>query len=267
MYACNKGLRLSGELIVRSYVAESITTDAGHFGRVGLCQLRTKTQSCISCYWLCYVSAHDQFARYQQHSNEPLRHHLHLCRCCPDCYIYLFSGTKGYSWASAIQHLLTLTKACVQTLTHFLLLNCVLAQCQHLWYNSIKTVIFQCGISSNHIQLGHTTNPYNLLKQYMHQTWGDKHIPTACAGNVIIEHSLKQHPNMLSVRAKRRSDVTMTTPAVNAWHCTIHTWLRAAPTEYHCNALKESIIDHTVIFLTTDARVRKYTLMMSVKCS
>ena len=28
-----------GELIVSRYVAESITTDAGCFGRVGLCQL------------------------------------------------------------------------------------------------------------------------------------------------------------------------------------------------------------------------------------
>ena len=68
-------LSISGELIVSRYVAESITTDAGHFGHVGLCQLRTKlfcTQltkayvaetSCISCYWFCYVSAHDQFAR------------------------------------------------------------------------------------------------------------------------------------------------------------------------------------------------------------
>ena len=32
--------------------------------------------SCISCYWFCYVSAHDQFARYRQRTNEPLRHHL-----------------------------------------------------------------------------------------------------------------------------------------------------------------------------------------------
>ena len=32
----------SGELIVSRYVAESITTDAGCFSHVGLCQLRTK---------------------------------------------------------------------------------------------------------------------------------------------------------------------------------------------------------------------------------
>ena len=37
---------LSGELIVSRYVAESITTDAGCFGHVGLCQLRTK-QFCM----------------------------------------------------------------------------------------------------------------------------------------------------------------------------------------------------------------------------
>ena len=30
--------------------------------------------SCISCYWFCYLSAYDQFARYWQRSNEPLRH-------------------------------------------------------------------------------------------------------------------------------------------------------------------------------------------------
>ena len=53
---------MSGKLIVSRYIAESITTDAGRFGHVGLCQLRTKlfcTQltkayvaetSCISCY-------------------------------------------------------------------------------------------------------------------------------------------------------------------------------------------------------------------------
>ena len=33
---------VSGELIVSRYVAGSITTDAGRFGHVGLCQLRTK---------------------------------------------------------------------------------------------------------------------------------------------------------------------------------------------------------------------------------
>ena len=33
---------VSDKLIVSRYVAESITTDAGHFGHVGLCQLCTK---------------------------------------------------------------------------------------------------------------------------------------------------------------------------------------------------------------------------------
>ena len=52
----------------------------------GLCQLciykmqLTKAYvaeaSCISCYIFCYLSAPDQFDRYQQHSSEPLRHHL-----------------------------------------------------------------------------------------------------------------------------------------------------------------------------------------------
>ena len=45
-------LLISGELIVSRHVAESITTDAGCFGHVGLCQLCTKlrtkrTQFCM----------------------------------------------------------------------------------------------------------------------------------------------------------------------------------------------------------------------------
>ena len=36
--------------------------------------LRGRT-SCISCYWFCYVSAHNRFTRYRQCSNEPLQHH------------------------------------------------------------------------------------------------------------------------------------------------------------------------------------------------
>ena len=35
-------LSISGEMIVSRCVAESITTDAGRFGHIGLCQLRTK---------------------------------------------------------------------------------------------------------------------------------------------------------------------------------------------------------------------------------
>ena len=53
---------ISGELIASRYVAESITTDAGRFGHVGLCQLRTKLKilQCETSYiantdqW-CYV--------------------------------------------------------------------------------------------------------------------------------------------------------------------------------------------------------------------
>ena len=65
----------SGKLIMSRDVIESITTDAGCFDHVGLCQLCTNvcTQltkayvaetSCISCYRFSYVSAHDQFAKY-----------------------------------------------------------------------------------------------------------------------------------------------------------------------------------------------------------
>ena len=35
-------LSISGELIVIRYIAESITTDAGRFGHIDFCQLRTK---------------------------------------------------------------------------------------------------------------------------------------------------------------------------------------------------------------------------------
>ena len=62
-----KQVELTGKLIVSRYVAESITNDAGYFGHVGLCQLRTKLKrtkefctqltkayvakiSCIGCY-------------------------------------------------------------------------------------------------------------------------------------------------------------------------------------------------------------------------
>ena len=77
----------SGELIVSRYVAESITMCAVRFGHIGLCQLLTKrfcTQltmvymaktSCNYCYYLCYISAHNQLAQYWQSSNEPLRHY------------------------------------------------------------------------------------------------------------------------------------------------------------------------------------------------
>ena len=38
-----------GELIVRKYVAESITMIAGCFGHKGLCQLRTNSLQTIQC--------------------------------------------------------------------------------------------------------------------------------------------------------------------------------------------------------------------------
>ena len=50
---------LSGELIVSRYVAESITTDAGRFGHVGLCQLRTKLK--ILQYETSYIANTDQW--------------------------------------------------------------------------------------------------------------------------------------------------------------------------------------------------------------
>ena len=144
MYACNKGLHLRIRRTDREQLCSRINSNWRRtFRPCRPLSTAYKTQSCINCYcyatYLLTISSPDIN---NVRSSEPLRHHLHLCRCYPDCYIYLFTGTKGYSWASAIQHLLTLTKACVQTLTHFLLLNCALAQCQHLWYNSIKTVIF-----------------------------------------------------------------------------------------------------------------------------
>ena len=39
-----------GELTVSRYVAKSITTDAGHFGHVGLCELRTGDNVAMSLY-------------------------------------------------------------------------------------------------------------------------------------------------------------------------------------------------------------------------
>ena len=62
-------LSLSGELIVSRYVAETITTDAGRFGHVGLCQLHTKLKilQCETIAVELVSSAHDQFARYDHY--------------------------------------------------------------------------------------------------------------------------------------------------------------------------------------------------------
>ena len=60
-----KGLRIlqiPGELIVSRYVAESITTDTGCFGHVGLCQLCTKlslTVAIDSATYLLTISSPD----------------------------------------------------------------------------------------------------------------------------------------------------------------------------------------------------------------
>ena len=70
-------MSISGELIVSRYVAESITTDAGCFSHIGLCQLRTKLVYKVDkglrgrnilhqllLILLHTVSANDQFALY-----------------------------------------------------------------------------------------------------------------------------------------------------------------------------------------------------------
>ena len=52
-----------GQLIMSRYIAESITLIPGHFGHVGLCQLRTKLQKlqCETCHiantgqWCCVM--------------------------------------------------------------------------------------------------------------------------------------------------------------------------------------------------------------------
>ena len=52
---------ISGELIVSRCVVESITTDAGRFSHVGLCQLRTKLKilQCETSYM--YIANTDQW--------------------------------------------------------------------------------------------------------------------------------------------------------------------------------------------------------------
>ena len=65
---------------------------------VGICHVHTvlyvfdkptlsKCPTSISCYWFCYVFAHDQFTRYQQRSNEPLWHHES---------VYWIVNSRGY---------------------------------------------------------------------------------------------------------------------------------------------------------------------------
>ena len=72
--------------------------------------------SCISCYWFCYVSAHDQFARYWQCSNEPLRHQdlmscvaVHSSGCVSDHITFhsnMFTSRPGMDLACVLISLL-----------------------------------------------------------------------------------------------------------------------------------------------------------------
>ena len=50
-----------------------------------------------SCYWFCYVTAHDQFARYRQRSNEPLRH----LRYSQWGVLFLMQKEKLNDWVSS----------------------------------------------------------------------------------------------------------------------------------------------------------------------
>ena len=73
--ACNGDdihVRISGELIVSKYVAESITVFVRSW------PLWPKRPAIIAVDSATYVFAHDQFARYQQSSNEPLRYHVRI---------------------------------------------------------------------------------------------------------------------------------------------------------------------------------------------
>ena len=62
-------------------------------GRTDREQIRSRINNndCNHCYWFCYVFAHDQFARYQQSSNEPLRYHT-VGTCV---YVATFTTWKG----------------------------------------------------------------------------------------------------------------------------------------------------------------------------
>ena len=69
----------------------------------GLCKFVAET-SCISWYWFCYVSAHDQFAQYRERSNEPLLHYISVlpnpnCILCPllNCIHHYFILTISKS--------------------------------------------------------------------------------------------------------------------------------------------------------------------------
>ena len=121
-------LSILGELIESRYVAESITTDAGCFSHVGLCQMCTKLLTkayvaetfCISCYWFCHVSAHDQFARYVR-SNcwiILLEEKLYTLLSCWDtltmCYTHQMKG-RNHLDCKFVRCTHTL---CIQTITN-----------------------------------------------------------------------------------------------------------------------------------------------------
>ena len=122
-------LSISGELIVSRYVAESMTTN-----RAGVCQLRTKQAymagtSCISCYWFCSVSAHDQIApeyhgHIQYHSDRRSRMYTchvrtHTYTCTIPIYSIRCGSTHTCTHYQAVMLMLQfmLTHSCCCSLT------------------------------------------------------------------------------------------------------------------------------------------------------
>ena len=61
---------MSTILLISDDVSTNSATSQSHMAKAYVAET-----SCISCYWFCYASAHNQFARYRQRSNESLRHH------------------------------------------------------------------------------------------------------------------------------------------------------------------------------------------------
>ena len=135
---------LRGNLIVSIYGAESITTDAGHFGRVDLCQLLTKlfcaqlTNACtVCCHWFCYISAHDQFTWYRQRGSELLRHHsTHVAK-----YI------TCYSWCELVtSYRHSCVYGCMMSFSHgagLLLENivCHSCMCMHFTHSTLCHIL------------------------------------------------------------------------------------------------------------------------------
>ena len=72
-HIAHKHTLVLGELIMSRHIAESITIDVRRTFRphrllptAQLAKAYVAKTSCISCYWFCYISAHDQFAHYRQ---------------------------------------------------------------------------------------------------------------------------------------------------------------------------------------------------------